>query len=132
MSNQQNDELVESKQDAKNEKLKTYIVRYTFNGFGECETEARNEKEAEENFYDGNFDNDWSCEKIQMLGENLDDGAHLIRIELMDQKNESSNSFKFRINAVLVNGHLQNRQTVQNSQKGYQQYHLEVPIKKFN
>jgi len=58
MSNQQNDELVESKQDAKNEKLKTYIVRYTFNGFGECETEARNEKEAEENFYDGNFDND--------------------------------------------------------------------------
>lgn len=39
-------------------KLKSYIIQYSFNGFGNCEVSARNKEEAKEMFFNGEFSDD--------------------------------------------------------------------------
>jgi len=39
--------------------MQKFKVFYTFDGVGNCEVEAENEQEAEELFFDGEFDNDY-------------------------------------------------------------------------
>lgn len=36
--------------------MKTYIVKYSFSGTGECILDAKSQKDAEKKFYDGDYD----------------------------------------------------------------------------
>ena len=46
--------------------MKTYKIEYSFDGHGEVEVKAKNQEEAEEKFFEGEF------EKEKEWGENSD------------------------------------------------------------